>query len=301
MKERLYKFIVVTILFLPFHHVFSQQIDVKGGFIEDHLEIGQNVRFWITATYPPELEIVFPDSNYQFGTFELYQKKYFPTILKDQLAFDSTVYTLQSYEIDPIQYLQLPVILLKQKDSTIIDIITDSILFKHLVTSPVSDTTQLKANLEYEVVNTQFNYILFYTILTIVLVVIILLVIIFGKRILRYFKLRKLHKGYEQFSNSITEFIRRLKKDPQPQTAEEALSLWKNYQEKLENIPYKKFTTKEILALDYTKELQQPLQSIDKMIYGKKASEKIYQNFQQIEDFTQYRFNKKIAKIRDGK
>ena len=55
----------------------AQEIRVKGGFVEDSLVIGQPINFWISATYSPSLEMVFPDSNYAFGVFEFDDKTFF--------------------------------------------------------------------------------------------------------------------------------------------------------------------------------------------------------------------------------
>ena len=98
----------MTILFLIFSSILSaQEVKVDGGFVEDSLLIGQDVNFWITATYPVDLEMVFPDSIYNFSPFEFSSKTYFPTRTVDGAAFDSTVYTIQSFEIDLVQYLAL--------------------------------------------------------------------------------------------------------------------------------------------------------------------------------------------------
>lgn len=278
----------------------GQEIKVRGGFMEDSLLIGQDVNFYMTAVYPPELEMIFPDNGYNFSPFEYSTKRFFPTQLIDGLAYDSTVYMLQSYEIDLVQYLQLPAIILDGSDSTILFTPLDSIYFAELAPI-VSDTTQLVANLKYQRVNTVFNYPLLYYILGAIIILVVILMLLFGKRIMRYFKMRRLNKEYEKFSAQLTTFIRKLKTEPTSELAEEALSMWKRYQEKLDRFPFTKLTTKEILKDKHNRELEKPLKSIDYLIYGKKTNVTIYQDFQQIEDFSQYRYLKKVAEIRHGK
>ncbi len=278
----------------------AQEIKVSGGFLEDSLLIGQDINFWISASYPIELEMIFPDSGHNFSPFEYSSKSYFPSTSADQLAFDSTVYTIQSYEIDLVQYLQLPAIILDGLDTVIIDTPLDSVFFKELAPI-VSDTTQLISNTDYQVVHTVFNYPLLYIILGILLFVALILLAIFGKKIVRFFRLRKLRRDYESFSEKLTTYISRLKAKPEADIAEMALITWKKYQEKLENFPFTKLTTREILTGEFNKELEKPLKSIDQLIYGKRLTEMIYQDFQQIEDFTQDRYNKKAEEIRNGK
>ena len=279
---------------------FGQQIEVDGGFVEDSLLIGQDVNYYLTASYPAELEMVFPDSGYNFSPFEYADKTYFPTQLLGGIAYDSTIYTVQSYEIDLVQYLQLPAIVLEGADSVVIQSPLDSIYLKELA-PVVSDTTQLIANLEYKEVNTVFNYPLLYYILGAFVLLSAVLSLIFGKKIIRYFKLRKLRKDYERFSENLIGFIQKLKKEPNPELAEHALNAWKNYQERLDKYPFTKLTTTEILKLNSNKELEKPLKSIDRLIYGKRVTETVYQDFQQIEDFAQHRYQKKVEEIRYGK
>jgi len=278
----------------------GQEIKINGGFLEDSLLIGEDINYFISAYYPPEMELIFPDSNYKFTPFEFSDKLYFPTKVENGLAYDSTIYTIQSFEIDLVQYLQLPTIVLENEDSIVIKTSLDSIYLKELAPI-VTDSTQLISNADYLMVNRAFNYPLLNIILGSILFIAIVLLLIFGKRIIKYYKLRRLRKEYESFSKKLTEFIRELKSRPDPDTAEYALNSWKKYQEKLDRFPFTKLTTTEILVKDYNRELEKPLKSIDRLIYGKRPTETVYQDFQQIEDFTQHRYNKKVEDIKHGK
>lgn len=278
----------------------GQEVRMKGGFVEDSLLIGKDVSFWMAATYPPDLEMVFPDSLFNFSPFEFSFKTFFETKLKDGLAYDSTVYTIQSFEIDKVQYLKLPAFILHAEDSTLLETDLDSIYLTELAPI-VSDSTRLKENLAYQSVATAFNYPLLYYILGGLAIIVIVLLIIFGKRIMRWFKLLKLRKRYEQFNTVFEDYIKKLKVDPDPILAENALVFWKNYQQQLENAPFSVLTTKEILTVGYTSELEPPLKSIDRVVYGKKTQEDIYQEFQSLEGFTKERYSRKIEEVKNGK
>ncbi|MEQ9007832.1 MAG: hypothetical protein RLP12_08110, partial [Ekhidna sp.] len=120
MREGQGKRWITIIALLCSLNLSAQEISVQGGFLEDSLLIGQDVNFWMSATYPPDMEMVFPDSLYSFSPFEFSDKTYFVTQIRGDLAFDSTVYTIQSYEIDKVQYLKLPAVVLNGRDSIII-------------------------------------------------------------------------------------------------------------------------------------------------------------------------------------
>lgn len=291
---------LLIIAFLCTQNLTAQEITVKGGFVEDSLLIGQDVNFWMAATYPPELEMVFPDSLYTFTPFEFSGKTYFPTEVIGGLAYDTTVYTIQSFGIDKVQYLKLPAVILNGTDSTVIETPLDSIFLTELA-PVVTDSTKLKTNLDYQAVDRQFNFPLMYYILAGLILLIIIALLIFGKRILKWMKLRRLRTQYEQFSEIFNEYIKKLKVDPEPELAEKALIFWKNYQQQLDKVPFSVMTTKEILNQDFATELNKPLKSIDRVVYGKRVQENIFQDFEQIDNFTQDRYSKKIAEIKDGK
>jgi len=300
MREGPGKLLISFCLIISGFILHGQEIKVSGGFVQDSLMIGEDVDFWMTASYPPALEMMLPDTNYDFNPFEFSAKKYFETELRDGQAFDSAVYTLQSYEIDLIQYLMLNAFILNEQDSVRLSSNIDSIYFSALA-PVVTDTTSLKTNLAYQSVSRAFNYPLMYYVIGGFVALFLIVLLIFGKRIVKAIKLRKLRKEYEKFSDLLTDYIRKLKNQPEPITAENALSLWKKYQSKLDDEPFTSYTTKDILALEFAKELEKPLKSIDRLIYSKKPDESIYQDFQQIEDFTQHRYSKKVLEIQEGK
>ncbi len=290
-----------SVLFLLFWQVANaQEVQIKGGFVEDSLVIGQEVDYWITASYPPSMEIIFPDTNSSFSPFEFAGKTYFQTEMRNNAVFDSTVYTLQSFEIDPVQFFQLSAIALSKEDSATLKSPLDSIYLTELAPT-VSDSTRLKTNLDYQEVARQFNYPLMYYIIGGLAVIAILILAIFGSRIIKFFKIRRLERDFKSFAERFDEHINSLKESPDPAIAEKALSIWKKYQQRLEKIAFSSFTTTDILELEFTKELTDPLKSIDRVVYGRKMQEKVYQDFQQIEDFTNDRFQRKIAEIRNGK
>ncbi len=68
----------------------------------------------------------------------------------------------------------------------------------------------------------------------------------------------------------------------------------------LEDKPYTKLTTKEIMMLEYTKELKETLRNIDRSVYGRVPNEELYKEFQAVEDFTQHRYSVITDQIKNG-
>jgi len=282
--------------------VQSQEIKINGGFIEDSLQLGSTVHYWVTAEYPMEIEVLFADSNYNFSPFEYADKFFVETELRNDNAFDSVVYGLQSFEIDLIQKLQLPVFVVQSNDSIILTTPLDSLFFEELVPlQQVSDTTQLIQNTQYNPVDRLYNYPLMWIILGILLAISLIIFFTFGQKIRNYFTIRRLKKEYGLFSNFISQLINLLKESVDQERAAQGLTHWKNYLERLELQPFSKLTTKEILALEFTSELKEALQNIDKNVYGNQKDPELYKSFQEVEDFTQHRFHMKIEDIKNGK
>ncbi len=277
----------------------AQQIRLEGGFVEDSLGIGEEIHFWMHARYPMEMQLMLPDTNTSFRNFEFVRKDFTPTRLIDGMAYDSAAYTLQSFEIDPVQFLKLSAIVLTDGDSLTIESNLDSIYFRALV-PVVTDTTELKTNLDYQSVHRQFNFPLFWIVVVGLIVVAIIFFLVFGGKIRKQLKLKRLRKDYQLFSEGISRYIKDLESRPEPNTAEEALALWKRYLEKLERQPYTKYTTKEILTMERNSELKDTLKEIDKTVYGKIEQTDIYQRFQDIEDFTQHRYSMALDRLKNG-
>jgi len=294
--------IFISFLMLSVLLVQSQEIKINGGFIEDSLQLGSTVHYWVTAEYPMEIEVLFADSNYNFSPFEYADKFFVETELRNDNAFDSVVYGLQSFEIDLIQKLQLPVFVVQSNDSIILTTPLDSLFFEELVPlQQVSDTTQLIQNTQYNPVDRLYNYPLMWIILGILLAISLIIFFTFGQKIRNYFTIRRLKKEYGLFSNFISQLINLLKESVDQERAAQGLAHWKNYLERLELQPFSKLTTKEILALEFTSELKEALQNIDKNVYGNQKDPELYKSFQEVEDFTQHRFHMKIEDIKNGK
>jgi hypothetical protein len=279
----------------------TQQIQVNGGFVEDSLKLGANIHYWLKADYPSSMEVIMPDTTYSFSPFEFGDKTFFPSTLAGDMISDSAVYALQSYEIDAIQYLSLPVYIIANNDDSVqINAQLDSIYFQSLA-PVVSDTTQLLTNTRFQNVSTAFNYPVFWIVIIVLIILLIVGYLIFGQKIRRNLLLRKLKKAYIKYSDKLTVQIRNLREDPEQELAVHALSEWKIFMELLEKKPFSKLTTKEIMKLEETNELQETLKNIDRCVYGGIVSESLFKDFQSLEDYTQYRYSVITDELKNGK
>ena len=270
------------------------QITVRGYFLKDSIKIGETVPYVLTASYPKELNVVFPDSTYSFAPFEIESKKFFKTHTENNRSKDSVVYTLSSFEIDNIQVLGLPVFILNQKDSTVIDAAADSIFLKEIVThvpdSVSVDKLALKTNTAYLNVKWALNYPIILIIVGGLLIIAVVMWIIFRKKIRRYFRIKRLTKKHLAFVQKFGNVTRG--GDFTFAKAEEAIVLWKFYMENLLDRPFAKSTSKEIIRMQKDEQLGKNLYAIDRMLYGK--NQPVPEPFSGLQEYSEKLFQKRI-------
>ncbi|MGL1888989.1 MAG: hypothetical protein OCD76_20920 [Reichenbachiella sp.] len=293
---------LLLILFIGFHSSISmgQSVEPIGKFIEDSLRIGEKIHYSLSIKYPKSWQVIFTDSTFNYGLFEYEGKEYFPTRADSNHAFDSVVYALSSFEIDTFQTLKLPIYVISGNDSIEVLAQLDSIIFNDAVLV-LPDSLKLKANFEFQEVNRAFNYPYFLIITGVLAVIALLAAIIFGKKIKSQFRLYRLKKDFDKFKMKFQGRIAKIKNDNQDEKLiENVLLEWKSYMEKLEDRPFTKYTSKEIVQVDFASELQEVLRTIDQSIYGHTSVEDMQTNFQSLLQFTEGRFDEKRKEILNG-
>uniref|UniRef100_UPI004049FA0C hypothetical protein n=1 Tax=Fulvivirga sp. TaxID=1931237 RepID=UPI004049FA0C len=280
------------------HYTYSQEdVTLKGYFLEDSIKIGIGTPYVLTAKYPISVDFIFPDSLYDFSPYELDEKLYYPTKSDSEYSYDSAVYYLTSFEIDSIQFYQMPAFILKGKDSVILTTQKDSIFLQQLV-SEIPDSVAVEAmplieNTTYKKVNFQFNYPYLIIGLVLLFIILIIVFVFFGKPIRKWFLLKKMSKAHMAYLDQLDKTI------ASDKNYEHLITLWKNYHAKLEGEPYTSYTTKELLKLAPVKSIETVLRNIDKAIYGKPITLPISELYQ-LKNFSQERFEEKIKEVENG-
>ncbi|HMG92121.1 MAG TPA: hypothetical protein VK589_18825 [Chryseolinea sp.] len=280
----------------------AQDVLVRGGFFKDSLRVGDQTGYYLAAEYPTKLNVLFPDSSFGFAPFEYESKKYFPTKTTQGRSYDSVVYYLSTFEIDRIQSLSLPVFQVNPMDCTAYLTMRDTILLSELV-KDLPDTVTLKnlplkVNIAYEDVPYTFNYLIAGIVAGVLLVVAAITWIVFGKRIRKHFRLKRMQKAHQKFMETFNLQLDSVKSAFSSVTAENALSHWKKYMEQLEARPYTKLTTKETLQMEKNESLGRNLHAIDGAIYGHDTA--VIESLESIRNFADKRFVQKLEELKHG-
>lgn len=303
MMHRVFRKVTILFLFIVPTLLQAQEVKIKAGFIQDSLRLGDQLDYYLVARYPSQLTVLFPDSIFDFSPFEFHKKNYFPTETIQGESYDSVVYRFYSFEVDDIQYLALPVFSVNARDCTVYVSPKDSVFLKSMVEATVLDSVTaqdlpLKTNTLYQKVYQLFNYPILLIAGGSLIVISILTWIIFGKRIRKYLKLKKLKKEHSKFTESYASIVTPLRDRFVVDKTETALSLWKKYLEHLERKPYTKLTTRETIRLENDEELGKSLHLLDKAIYGNSTS--VMPSLEHLHRVANERFNKKVEEVKHG-
>lgn len=276
---------------------------VRGGFVSDSMKIGEQTAYYLSAHYPRNHTVLFPDSTHLFTPFEYSRKTYFPTNTTAGISADSTVYYLTTFEVDRVQYLRLPVYILQGRDCTMVQTARDSILITQLVSHvPDSVSVQqlpLKMNTSWQKVAFDLNTWLIAIIVVVVVVLAVVLWLLFGKRIRKYLQARRLQKNHAAFLHAYNALLGQLREAFSPPATESALAAWKKYMEQLESRPYTKLTTPETVRLIQEPSVTGDLSRIDKAIYGHSTT--VVASLENLKTFADQQFKRKLKEVQHAK
>jgi hypothetical protein len=292
---------MIFILATSAHYGFSQDAKVRAGFVDDSTRVGDDVVFYLTATYPKTTQVVFPDSTFIFSPFELRKKDYFPTRTRDSISYDSAVYFLRTFEVQPAQSLRLPVFIVNAIDCTRVYSNRDTVGLRAVVSDlPDSLTADLplKSTTAYQRVDLEVNAGLIAIIVFFAIVFTGISWVVFGPAVRRFYKLRRLRKTHEAFSSSYENHIRKIQTEFSPVTAEAAMVEWKKYMEEISRRPYTKLTTRETMRLEKDELLGRNLSVLDSAVYGYNTN--VMESLTSLKDYADRRFNQVLEDVKNG-
>lgn len=285
---------IVILIFIFSSQLFSQEINYQIYFLEKDIKIGDSIKLVSIINYPKEIELIQPDSSFKFFPFSFVKKENFESKLNERIISDSSLYILRSFEIDSIQSIRLNSFILNGKDCLEISSNYDTVYFKSLV----NNTDQkVKKNMSFyeilSIINT--NKLLIYSIVFICLILAVYL--LFRKKIIAYFRKRKVLKSHALFNKEFEKIKKQFKTNADKNNLEKIILIWKRYIEKLTSIPYSSMTTKEIIDFFDNENLIKSLKYIDEMIYSDKLIEMDKFSFKYLLDYADSKTKELIKKI----
>jgi hypothetical protein len=278
---------------------FAQEINYKGFFKKDKASIGDTIYFISIIKYPKNIEIIQPDSSYNYKSFEYINKIVTPSYKMDEKIVDSTIYLIRTFNFNSIQSLELSSYIINNGDSLVINSNTDSISINNQITA-IDQSLKVKYNTIYSKIHSLINYINIITISLIIISIIIVVYILFGKKIKTYFKIRKLNKQLKKFIFEYKSQLSKYRTNKLKHELEKLLIIWKIYMEYTSSRPYLSSTTKEIQLFNKDIKTINSLKIIDKKIYSNDNKALESKDINNLYKEAKKSFDNKLYEIKNG-
>lgn len=291
---------IITLFLLNNFSLFGQELKVEGYFLQDSAKLGEKVAYILKATYPPQKQVIFPDSTYNYGDMEYLGKKTYISYTPDSLTQDSVVYYLSNFSLDPVKNFALPAYEVLKYDSLIYFAEVDQLYLK-LTIAEIPDQPFFQDNDHYQAIRGEFNYIYLIIALVLLSVIAIGVYLIFGKNIWHQYLIWKEKRRLERFNKRWDKTSRAFIQKPEPDRADELLGLWKHYLELVSDKPYREWTASEI-AVDLPRDgILDDLRGIELIIYAGRQAEDLPHICQNLKADCLIMYNKKIENIHERK
>jgi hypothetical protein len=271
----------------------------QGKFLKDSVSIGEPVKYSLSFYHNRKAELFFPDSAWSFAPFEFMSKEYFLTRTSDSISLDSAVYTLRTFEVKNKLELALPVFIIEQGDTIRQFSLHDKIFIKQYI-AQVPDTLILQNDATYKTIPVKFNYPYYLALSLLIVVSFVASYFIFGKAILRNYRLYKMYSNHVLFLRTFDKLQKEMEDSPNLTAMEKVLGEWKNYLTRLEHKPINTFTTTEIISLFNKEDLKENLQEVDRSIYSGSITGDPSKALSVLKKFSNKRYKKRRKELKNA-
>ena len=294
------KYLILSLLIVQsIYSLNAQKIEYKGYFIEENKTIGDTIYFISTINYPKNIEIIQPDSSNDYKTFEYIDKLIFPSLKIEDRVLDSTIYLLRTFNTDTIQSLKLSSYIINNNDSLKITSTEDNLIISNQI-KKIDQSLKVKYNTILSKINKLINYKYVTYIIAIILLIIGLTYILFGKKIVIFFKIHRLKKAFKSFETKFQKQQMIYKKEKSKNEIEKLLVIWKVFMEFISNKTYLSSTTKEIEKFNSNKKIISSLKEFDKNIYSPNKNILESKDINNLFNEAKHNFNVKLKNIKNG-
>ena len=294
------KYLILSLLIVQStYSLNAQKIEYKTYFIKENKTIGDTIYFISTINYPKNIEIIQPDSSNDYKTFEYIDKLIFPSLKIEDRVLDSTIYLLRTFNTDTIQSLKLSSYIINNNDSLKITSTEDDLIISSQI-KKIDQSLKVKYNTILSKINKLINYKYVTYIIAIILLIIGLTYILFGKKIVIFFKIHRLKKAFKSFETNFQKQQMIYKKEKSKNEIEKLLVIWKVFMEFISNKTYLSSTTKEIEKFNSNKKIISSLKEFDKNIYSPNKNILESRDINNLFNEAKHNFNVKLKNIKNG-
>lgn len=274
---------------------------VKASFSRDTIQIGEPVLYSLSVHYPFASQVVFPDTGYVFGSFELWKREFFPTRTIGALSRDCVVYHLATFSLDPIQMVRIPVFERVGEDTILHYPSESQVYLKSVFTGNLPTKPVVQTEISPLPVPKRVNYPYILIGLGVVTVLILLVNIFFDRPIQKFIFLFLERRRHSAFIRQFEKLSQQMEVGLSVEAMENLLITWKKYLQRVDGKPYTTFTSREIFQVLPDATLRDYLQEIDRWIYGGLEMKDFRSNVLYLKQIALMLYQQKREAIRNGK
>ena len=270
----------------------------QGHFSRAVVEVGQPLDYELRYQHGAGLEVVFPDSLADFGTFEYAGRNWQPTRTANGRSLDVVTYHLRTFALDSVQRLQLPVLVLRAAADTLRLLPAPAVVRLHRTApQPPAGSTRLpllREGYQSLVLAPAFNYPFWLAGLAGLLLLGGGAWAVAGRRWRQRYAQYKRRKNHAYFLAQLARHAERFTLSRSAAVVERAVVLWKNYLSSLESNNLASLTTSELVAHFHDDDdVRRALRATDRVVYGNLLSEDAHEvdaAFQRLRAFAERQF-----------
>jgi hypothetical protein len=292
---------IITVLFFSIatHILIAQGFSLpQAQFLKDSVKIGEPIKFSLVFRHDSDMELLFPDSTFDYSPFEFVKKEFYPTYSDSIESLDSVVYTLSTFEMEQSLSLALPVFIFENGDTSKLYSEPASVVLNQVI-QIITPQDSLKPNTNYKILNTKLNYPYLMIGFGILILIVAITFVFFRKKLLAQYYLYTMKLDHNKFVKRYSDLQYEYRESPSSALLEDILSLWKKYLEKLERVSYTTLTTKEIAAIVDIPQLTSSLQNFDRAIYGGYVLEDMTNSINYLFDIANLKYINRQKEVRN--
>lgn len=289
MIQRLFCIYIFISTTLTIHAHKIDTIVADGQFSKKKLYLGELVDYKLTLKYPKSYEVILPDSNANIEPFEIKKITYTKSSVdSSEHIIDTIHYYFTTYAFIKKLPFRFEILFTNHKDTIKRVFNKDTLYLQERILSVESST--IKNGYKWIKIEGQYNYrkFILFSILTIIILTIAYR--IFGQRLKNRIDVFKLNRREKRFKNEYNKFLKEISKEYKLAIVEKAYIYWKNHLTLIEDKPINSLTSKELVDIYKSKDLEQALQTIDTILYGGIQIGDIVDALKQLKTFVKSRY-----------
>jgi hypothetical protein len=262
---------------------------VIAQFSKKQLHVGELIEYKFTLKYPSSYEVILPDSNTNIEPFEIKKIIYTPShINANNQIIDTVKYLITTYSLEKKLPCNFKLSFTNHKDTIVKIFDKDTLELIERIQN--IDNLNIKNNYQWIHIKSTYNYRKLVLILFITALLLFIAYKIFGQSLKNRLDILKINRREKRFRNDFNKFLKELDNGYKLSIIEKALFYWKNHLTALENKPINSLTSKELVEIFPSKELEQALQTIDSRLYGGIQVGDIVNALKQLKTFVKKRY-----------